>query len=155
MHDILLREDLDLGTPTAVIKRECLEIAGIFDERLPREQDWDLWIRISRHYLFKHIDEPLLISYSQTDSITRNMNSLIIARKLILEKYFEEISKKPELLSYHYQSIGTALFLNGEIKAGISYFFKAIRRYPIKTFLLLSALAFLFGHKLYRKALML
>jgi glycosyltransferase involved in cell wall biosynthesis len=152
LHDILLKTGF-IATPTAVVKRECFAKVGMFDENLPREQDWDLWIRISKHYRFKHIDEPLVKSYLQTDSISGNTNSWIIARKLILEKYFDEISKKPEVLSDHYYWIGTALILNGEIKVGRSYFLKAIRLYPFKITLLLSTLASLFGLKTYNKAL--
>ena len=152
IHDILLKTGF-IATPTAVVKRECFAKVGMFDENLPREQDWDLWIRISKHYRFKHIDEPLVKSYLQTDSISGNTNSWIIARKLILEKYFDEISKKPEVLSDHYYWIGTALILNGEIKVGRSYFLKAIRLYPFKITLLLSALTSLLGLKAYNKAL--
>ncbi len=36
-------------------ERACLEEAGVFDESLTSHEDWDLWIRISRRYPFKHL----------------------------------------------------------------------------------------------------
>jgi glycosyltransferase involved in cell wall biosynthesis len=148
IHDVLLETNF-ISTPTAVVKKECFEIAGMFDEGLPRLQEWELWIRISKHYCFKHIDEPLVKTYLQPDSISRNMNALIVAQKRVFEKYFEEISKKPELLGKHYFGIGTLLCLNGEIEEGRSYFFKAIKTYPFNMKLLFSTLFSLLGLSVY------
>jgi glycosyltransferase involved in cell wall biosynthesis len=35
--------------------RSCLEDSGRFDESLPVLEDWDLWIRMSRKYPFRHV----------------------------------------------------------------------------------------------------
>lgn len=40
-----------------VHRRECLEKAGVFDPDLPVLEDWDLWLRMSRHYCFHHIPQ--------------------------------------------------------------------------------------------------
>jgi len=148
IHEILLETNF-IATPTAIVKKECFEKAGMFDESLPRLQEWELWIRISKYYRFKHIDEPLVNAYLQPDSISRNMNALIMARKLILEKHFEEISKKSALLGKHYYEIGALLCLNGEIEEGKSYFIKAIRTYPFNAKLLFSTLFSLLGKRAY------
>lgn len=43
--------------PTLCILHEksCLEDTGCFDESLPVLEDWDLWIRLSRKYPFRHV----------------------------------------------------------------------------------------------------
>lgn len=43
--------------PTLCIMHEksCLEDTGLFDETLPVLEDWDLWIRMSRLYPFRHV----------------------------------------------------------------------------------------------------
>lgn len=46
---------------SAVLRRECIEKKGPFDETFRMGIDWDLWLRISTQYLFVQIDEPLLI----------------------------------------------------------------------------------------------
>ncbi len=38
-------------------RKECIEKAGWFDETLTTHEDWDLWIRMSRHYRFHHIKQ--------------------------------------------------------------------------------------------------
>ena len=150
IHERLLETNF-IGTPTAMVKKECFEKVGMFDETLPRLQEWDLWIRISRYYRFKHIDEPLVISYMQTDSISRNIGAHIQAQKRILEKYFEEISKKPKILGKHYYELGTLLCLNGNIQEGKSYFFKAVKTYPFNMKLLFSTALSLLGQEAYKK----
>ena len=40
---------------TVMHERACLEAVGVFDESLTSHEDWDLWIRISRRYPFKHL----------------------------------------------------------------------------------------------------
>jgi GT2 family glycosyltransferase/glycosyltransferase involved in cell wall biosynthesis/2-polyprenyl-3-methyl-5-hydroxy-6-metoxy-1,4-benzoquinol methylase len=38
-------------------EKRCIEEAGWFDESLTTHEDWDLWIRMSRLFRFKHIAE--------------------------------------------------------------------------------------------------
>ncbi|MGY0287368.1 MAG: glycosyltransferase family 2 protein [Candidatus Methanodesulfokora washburnensis] len=140
IHEILLETNF-IGTSAAMVKKECFEKVGMFDETLPRLQEWDLWIRISRYYLFRHINEPLVICHLQSDSISRNTNAYIQALKRISEKYFEEMLKKPKILGKHYYEIGILLCLNGEIQEGKSYFFKAVKTYPNIKLLLSTVLS--------------
>lgn len=46
---------------SSVLRRECIEKFGVFDESLPMGIDWDLWLRISTRYEFDFVDEPLLL----------------------------------------------------------------------------------------------
>ncbi len=46
--------------PSTVVKRECFERCGAFDESLPMGIDWDLWLRISTEYDFVCVPEALL-----------------------------------------------------------------------------------------------
>jgi tetratricopeptide (TPR) repeat protein/glycosyltransferase involved in cell wall biosynthesis len=36
-------------------EKDCLSLSGMFDESLPRHEDWDLWIRMSRQERFSHL----------------------------------------------------------------------------------------------------
>ena len=42
-----------------LLRKVCFQRVGLFDESLPRSQDYDLWIRISREFLFECVQEPL------------------------------------------------------------------------------------------------
>ena len=44
-------QDNFIAPMTTLIKRECFDRVGIYDESLFAE-DWDMWLRISRHYDF-------------------------------------------------------------------------------------------------------
>jgi glycosyltransferase involved in cell wall biosynthesis len=78
---------LFVATPTVLVRKECFERSGVFDERLPRLQEWELWIRMSQNYNFEYINEALVASYYQSQSITADHESLIASFDLILEKH--------------------------------------------------------------------
>jgi glycosyltransferase involved in cell wall biosynthesis len=42
---------------TTLVRRSCYEQLGFFDESLPWE-DWDMWMRIARHYWFVYSPTP-------------------------------------------------------------------------------------------------
>jgi glycosyltransferase involved in cell wall biosynthesis len=57
----LYRGNLVAGSGSAVLlKRRCLERSGGFDEQLPSSEDWELWLRLARHYAFDYVDEVLV-----------------------------------------------------------------------------------------------
>lgn len=45
---------------SSVVKKECFDNLGTFDESLNMGIDWDLWLRISTKYEFDYVDERLL-----------------------------------------------------------------------------------------------
>jgi glycosyltransferase involved in cell wall biosynthesis len=149
IHRSLLRINF-VGTPTAVVKKECLDKVGGF-EKLPRLQEWDLWLRVSAQYEFKHIDEPLVNAYTQSDSISCDRAALVVARKYVLAKYFNEISKERDVLKRHYFEIGTILCFERNVKEGRRYFFKAIRANPFDSKLFLTTLTSFLGFNFYSK----
>jgi glycosyltransferase involved in cell wall biosynthesis len=58
-YHALLRANY-IGTSAAVVRKTCLEHVGVFDETLRGCEDWDLWIRIARHYRVVLIPESLV-----------------------------------------------------------------------------------------------
>ncbi|TDT39479.1 glycosyltransferase involved in cell wall biosynthesis [Halospina denitrificans] len=54
-HELAIRNFVPFGT--AVIRRSCIEQDGMFDEALPMGIDWDLWLRYSVKWEFRHIPE--------------------------------------------------------------------------------------------------
>ena len=153
IHDALLKGNF-VGTPSTLVKKECFEKAGMFDEKLPMLEDWELWIRISKCYCFKYIDEALAISYYNPGSVNEQ-GSLIEAQtlKLMLEKHFEDIKRNRGLLATYYRRIGYLLCLNGQIAQGRGYLKKAVMTYPIDVKSFLLALISLFGQRSYNKAI--
>jgi glycosyltransferase involved in cell wall biosynthesis len=143
----------NIGTVTLLIRKECFDRAGLFDEKLPTYIDTELLIRMSKYYLFYHIEEPLAKYYATPGSIASNPQANISARRLILEKYCEDIRRNKKLLARHYFGIGHLLCLNGQIAQGRGYLKKAVMTYPIDVKSFLLALISLFGQRSYNKAI--
>ncbi|RMD45126.1 MAG: glycosyltransferase family 2 protein [Aquificota bacterium] len=137
-----------VGTPTAVIRKEALEDVGYFDERFPRLQDWDLFLRLAKKYRFKFIKKPLLTAYDVPGNISSNPEALIKALKLLLGKHYTEIRKDRKIVSKFYQRIGEALLSAGRVSEGRTFLFKAFIAYPLNPKLAIKTSAALFGKKL-------
>jgi glycosyltransferase involved in cell wall biosynthesis len=141
---------VNIGVQSALIKKECFNGAGLFDEKFPRFIDLELFIRLSKYYHFYHIKEPL-VKYYATEGISSNTNALIVARKLLLEKYFEDVEKNKKFLGNQYFDIGIALCSCGEFERGKIYLIKAVKAYPTNTKFLLVAFISFFGQGVYKK----
>jgi len=141
-----------IGIQTVLMKKECFDKVGLFDEKLPRYIDLELFIRLSKYFYFYHIKEPLLNYYDTKNCISFNTMALITARKTILDKYFEDIKKNKRVLSNHYFGIGASLCSNKELKNGRHYFIKATKAYPLNIIPLLAMLLTLSGQSVYDKS---
>jgi glycosyltransferase involved in cell wall biosynthesis len=76
------------GMPTvALVRRECFEKVGLFDESLRAFNDYDLWLRIAEEYWFDSIREPLAKYYVHDLRISRNPERLLAGVDRMLDKY--------------------------------------------------------------------
>lgn len=83
-------------------ERACLEKTGNFDETLTTHEDWDLWIRLSRHYNFVHIKETTAEFTWRTDGssmTSRISEDFLRTKKLIYKKYDKYFDAQPNLIS--------------------------------------------------------
>lgn len=80
----------NLGIQSSVIKRTCLERAGYFNEQFPCLEDLELFIRLSKHYTFYHLREPL-IRYYETKGLSSNNALKPLARRLLLDIYGRDL----------------------------------------------------------------
>jgi glycosyltransferase involved in cell wall biosynthesis len=49
------------GQPAVVMRADCLRHVGPFDERLVRSQDYEIFLRLGRHYPPARVEEPTFI----------------------------------------------------------------------------------------------
>jgi GT2 family glycosyltransferase len=61
-----------LRTSSVLIRRECLQHLGYFDETLPSCEDIDLWLRISKTYPIGFINSPLTVFTKRPKEIKRD-----------------------------------------------------------------------------------
>jgi len=103
-----------VSTQTVLIKKECFEKAGYFDDELPRLQDWDLFIRISFYYQFLIIEDPLVTVYHHQDNISSNNLSLIVALNKIINKYMFLFKNNKSIVSRHYFHLSYLQFFHSD-----------------------------------------
>jgi glycosyltransferase involved in cell wall biosynthesis len=144
IHKELLKGNF-IGSPVALIKKECFDKVGLFDERLRNLVDWEMWLRISKRYHFRCVDEPLAIAHYDSDNISDNPASLVDALELVLEKNCDEFKEEKRVLARHRIIIGNLLVAKGETQRGRRYIVDAVRLYPFNTRLLLAAFLAFFG----------
>jgi glycosyltransferase involved in cell wall biosynthesis len=120
-----------VGTPTTVVKKECFEKIGGFDERLRHLVDWEMWIRISGLYQFICVEEPLVISYGMPDAVSANAFALIDAHEYILEKHAGRFVSDKNILAAEQYWIGNLWCQIGNKGRGREYFKKAISVRPL------------------------
>jgi len=45
---------------SVVVRKAVFEAVGMFDPALPLAIDYDLWLRVARHFAFEYVDDPLV-----------------------------------------------------------------------------------------------
>lgn len=122
-----------VGNPSAcVIRRECFEKVGGFDEDLRYSEDYDLWLRLAKHYSFKKIPEPLVLYYRHGDQLsTKGLKSKIDATYALLAKHKEDLDRQPPTVVAHWQyTLGRLLLATGQGTEARTHLATAFRLAP-------------------------
>jgi len=150
IHNELLKGNF-ITTQSIIVRKECFKEMGYFDESLPRLQDWELVLRLSEKYKFKFIDEPLLCSYYNDESISADNNALINALEIILTKHHSYFIQHKKILAIHYFKLGINLCINSNFEKGKQYLLKALKYNPIKLRYFIILIVSMFGQNNFRK----
>ncbi len=78
-----------VDTNTVLMKRECFEKAGGFDEKMPRIQDWEFFFRVLNICHYKALYTPFCLNHNviQNDSISKNNKKFVDAIFYFIDKY--------------------------------------------------------------------
>ena len=75
-----------------VARRACFNRAGLYDETLLANEDWDMWLRVARHYRFAFVDRALAGCRRHSDNLTGPASpqfaAVLDARAAVLDKLF-------------------------------------------------------------------
>jgi len=123
---------------SSVVRRECFEKYGLFDETLEMAIDWDLWLRISTGHQFDFIDEPLLLyRIGHSGQMSKNIEKRYHCIDRVMNAF---IKKNPNLLpdsiirdskSYKYCGIGYYYRKSDPLKS-LKYYFLSLKNNPLK-----------------------
>jgi hypothetical protein len=61
-------------TPTAVVRRGCLEEVGLFNESLAVSEDFNLWLRIAARWRIAFMPEVLAITHKRPGSLSASIS---------------------------------------------------------------------------------
>jgi glycosyltransferase involved in cell wall biosynthesis len=79
----------------------CLETSGYFDENLATHEDWDLWVRMSRSYDFKHIPGTTCEfrwRFDDTSMTNERRDDFLRTMRLIHDRYREYVQGKQNII---------------------------------------------------------
>lgn len=61
LEALSLAQILPASASGALLRRECFDEAGLFDESLRVAEDWDMWLRVAKRFEVRFVEEPLVI----------------------------------------------------------------------------------------------
>jgi len=91
----------DIPTSTVLMRRECIDKVGLFDESLETMEDFELWLRIAEKYSIDVIgDKNLADYYLHSEQITKNPIQV-----------YEGYIKLQKKLLYYYENRPTEIII--------------------------------------------
>jgi len=122
---------------SSIVRRECFEKVGLFDESLKMGIDWDLWLRISVHYDFDYVDEPLLIyRLGHTGQMSKNIEVRQACSDAIYQKFLTNypnaVSKDTLQMARYYTYCSRAYYWRTKNKRkALEYYLRGLKIRPL------------------------
>ena len=73
-----------------LICREALEKVGEFDSSLTPAEDWDMWLRLAKHYQFITVPKSQILYRQSSQSASANVLKLEAGSKQVIEQAFSQ-----------------------------------------------------------------
>lgn len=82
-----------IGTPTMLVRRECLERVGCFKESLPCLQDYELVLRVAKEWQIGFVDEVLVEVHKTDNSLSTRVAERLVVQCYLVSKYRREMTE--------------------------------------------------------------
>jgi glycosyltransferase involved in cell wall biosynthesis len=154
IFEAMLIKCLVYAPACAMVRKQCLDEIGDFDESLEGIEDWDLWLRLAARYKFFFLDEPLsnyrihsqMSTYQQVDLISKLKK---IRAKICEMPEFKVASR--ETKSRFYVIYGTMKIMIGEISPGRNLLVEGLKSNPVQVRAYFLYLCSVFGVRIFRE----
>lgn len=120
----------------ALVRRECFDQVGNFNEQYFGSGDWELWLRIAERWPLGCVPEPLTFYRVHGENASHKLERIWkddqMLREWIASKEAEWGGRpymKPAI-AHNYAALGTVCTLNGDPRAGRRAYAGSIRRSP-------------------------
>ncbi len=149
VHDQLLRGNF-VSTVGMLTEEKCLKKVGYWDEELPRMTDWDLALRLSKHFEFRLVDEVLVLAFHEDEHVQADVDALLEGYERIFEKHLEDFFRHPSILASHYFRMASGYIQKRELKNATEYQKKAFEVDRYSVWNILKFFASFFGVSFYK-----
>lgn len=131
VYEQMARENV-VGTPsTVLLRRECFERVGPFDESIAWGLDYDMWIRISKEFHFDCIEQSLVTYHVHRGQLTNDLERVITGLEVLLTKYDRFFALDRKMYSRRFENLAFHYRENGDVRKAWKALLKAIRVYPL------------------------
>ena len=140
-----------------MVKKDCFDKIGYFDERLRVAVDTDWLIRLEKEYPFEVIDDYLVTVYKHPEERVRNdKGQLLKSYEIILQKNQKEIYSDPDILFKFLYKMQWLNYRSNNLKNGNRLVFRQWKQGIFKTksfisFVLYNCLPLKFARNIHNK----
>jgi len=157
VESLFLRNSIPIHS--AMVRRTCIEQAGVFDENLPQgTEDWDFWIRLACHCRFQYQAEALGLYRVHGAMITHASDQMWRSFTALQDK----ITRMPEFIgapkrirSHFYRICGVALGMRGDMPGAQEHLRRSIRLFPQDPGALALLMLSYLGRDVFRRSVLL
>ncbi|MCU4719623.1 glycosyltransferase family 2 protein [Halapricum hydrolyticum] len=130
-----------IGTPSRVlVRRECFDDIGTFDESLPTKQDWDFYLRLCQEWDIAAVENYLCFR-TVHESMSSSTHSLERDKKKILQKHESLIRNAgvwEQAQASVNEEIGRSYLGDGSLKQAREYLRTSLSDITVRRMILLS-----------------
>jgi glycosyltransferase involved in cell wall biosynthesis len=120
---------LGIGTNTLLVRRALFDSVGGFDEALPRLQEWELLIRLTRSTKLAFVPEVLVEGVMVEGGITLTRGPLLDAARRIASRHAHRLPAKDRALLHYI--LGKFLLVEGYTREARSFMRAGLRTDPL------------------------
>jgi hypothetical protein len=133
-NDLMVRNIIYGSSSGALVKKECFNKVGLFDEKLPYREDWDMWFRIGRIYDIRFVEEALVYIRLHRERMTAGDPKRIKeGQRKALNKHIKTYPMlyKLKALSYIYGDVGEEFLVRKRHLLGLAHLLVSFGIYPL------------------------
>lgn len=120
-----------IATSTAMVRKECFGKVGLFDEKLPSQQDHDMFLRIARYYKVGLVDKSLTGMRLHSARISRNTEGKLRGWEFFLAKWKPILKDYPRLrrqaYSHYHFEMGKVYYYHGNLELARQHLSESVK----------------------------